>query len=412
MAESTLVGRQPILDAEMRQYAFELLFRHQRQNHAEILDSHQATSKVLHDALNNIGLSSLIGDSTAFINVDYNFLMDPVIELIPPSRFVLEILEDVQVDEALIERIQYLKELGFVFAIDDLDLGDTMMQNFEPLLQLVSILKIDIRTLKTPEQTKEKIKQLSACNLKFLAEKVETLEEFRWCQEMGFHYFQGYFFAKPTIIEGKKLNPNKLTVLRLVALLRADEDLVKIEQEFSSNPALSINLLRYLNSAAFCFKTDISSIRQAINMLGRSPLIQWLTLFIYAESTEDFRNNPLLITALVRAETMTEIAKYCNMNKQMTDKAYLTGLLSCMECMMQVRFPDIFNQIRFETDIVEALIQHRGKLGTLLALALAVEQGEEKVDKILAKLQITTDTLSGIISRCYENINEKYSEAA
>lgn len=412
MVESTLVGRQPILDTEMRQYAFELLFRHRRQDSAEILDSHHATSKVLHDALNNIGLSSLIGNSTAFINVDYKFLMDPVIELIPPQRFVLEILEHVQVDDALIERIQYLKELGFIFAIDDLDLSEAMMQNFTPLLHLVSILKIDIQTLQSPQQAKEKIAQLSSYNFKFLAEKVETIEEFHWCQEVGFHYFQGYFFAKPTIVEGKKLSPNKLTVLRLVALLRADEELVKIEQEFSSNPALSINLLRYLNSAAFSFKSDISSIRQAIGMLGRSPLIQWLTLFIYAESAEKLQNNPLLITALVRAETMTEIAKHYKMNKQMTDKAYLTGLLSCLECMMQARFPDIFNQIRFEADIVEALIDHRGKLGTLLALALAVEQGEDKIDKMLSKLRITSDTLSDIISRCYENVNEKYSEAA
>lgn len=413
MLESTLIGRQPILDINMKQYAYELLFRNSSENGANVLDSQYATSKVLNDALHNFGLDYLIGNSVAFVNMDYQLLMDPVIESIPSKRFVLEILEDVQVDEALIERIAHLKKKGFTLAIDDLDFSEEMMENFRPVLEHTSILKIDLMALDSLEEAAKKIQQLAPYKLTFLAEKVETLEEFEACKKMGFHLFQGYFFAKPTIVEGKKLNPDKLAIMKIISLLQGDSDIKVIENEFTRTPTLTINLLKYLNSASFSFRKEISTIRQALNMVGRSALAQWLTLFVYADDSKDFSGMPLLDTALVRAETMTRLSKQLGYDRSISDKAFLVGLLSFMETIFQARFPEIFSQIRFEKCITEALINRTGELGQLLSAVIILEKAEpEQVEQLLAELNINSKKLSEIVCSSIVCLNGKQQEAA
>jgi EAL and modified HD-GYP domain-containing signal transduction protein len=156
MTQSGMIARQPILLANGHLYAYELLYRNSSQNFATVLDDNQATSSVLVNALTTFGLSKLIGDKIAFINVGKDLLMNPILEIIPKERFVLEILEDVVVDESIIERVKYLRELGYTIAIDDLNFEPQMLENFKPLLEMVQVLKFDIAQTGL-EQLKEQL---------------------------------------------------------------------------------------------------------------------------------------------------------------------------------------------------------------------------------------------------------------
>jgi EAL and modified HD-GYP domain-containing signal transduction protein len=236
MVKSGIIARQPILSRSEKVYGYELLYRNSSTNTANVFDDNQATSSVLVAALTTFGLNKLIGDKKAFINVGKDLLLDPILEIIPKERFVLEILEDVEIDEAAKERIAYLHALGYTIAIDDLNTQDELIKNFEPILSMVHILKFDI-TQMTIESLKEKMAFFKHYKVQFLAEKVETQEEYHAYKALGFDYFQGYFFSKPDILKKEKLDPSRALILRITTLLNDENVSIKrIEAEFS-NPS-------------------------------------------------------------------------------------------------------------------------------------------------------------------------------
>ncbi|MDD3465967.1 MAG: EAL domain-containing protein, partial [Campylobacterales bacterium] len=222
---SALVGRQPILGSNGDIFAYELLFRSGAANSASVTDNASATANVLLNTLNSIGLDKLIGDKFAFINVDENFLASKVLDGLPKDKFVIEILETVKVDQNIIDRVSSLKNAGFTFAIDDIDLHPEQIKNFEPLFEFASVLKIDLLAAGGADKIKQKIDYFRGKNFKFLAEKVENASEYEKCKAMGFELFQGYFFEKPTIIEGKKIDSSEVSVIKILKKVQSGSDL-------------------------------------------------------------------------------------------------------------------------------------------------------------------------------------------
>ncbi len=268
MSDTVYLATQVILDRNENIHAYELLFRSPASTkYAQVFDNVQATSRVLVNTLNTIGLDNLLGNKIGFINLNEEMLHDDVINLLPRNKFMLEILEFTEVDQKLVARIQELTELGYQFAIDDLILDDNMLAHFEPLFPFVNLMKIEVIDMDeaTLCQIVEKFKPMG---VKLLAEKVETREMFNYCHSLGFDFFQGYYFSKPVIIEKKALEPGKLTLIKVISQISSGGSPEDIENTFRESPALITSLLRYINSAAMSFRSEVGSIKHAITLIG------------------------------------------------------------------------------------------------------------------------------------------------
>lgn len=211
-ADQLFLGRQPILDRNQQLFAYELLFRNGSRNFADVTDSVAATSTVVANAFSELGIVDALGSYRGFINVDLEFLFNDVIELLPPQSVVLEILETVPPTEGVIDRCRLLKQAGFTLALDDVI---QIEPQYAELIALVDIVKVDIQPLSRIELM-QLVMKLKPIGKQLLAEKVDSREQMEQCLKLGFSLFQGYYFAKPVILTGKKLEHSRLSLIKLL----------------------------------------------------------------------------------------------------------------------------------------------------------------------------------------------------
>ncbi len=412
MSKSIYFARQPILDVNSKTYAYELLYRSPtNKDNASFVDNHSATAQVLVNTLNFTHLEDIVGEAFAFINIDEQMLMDEVISSIPKEKFVLELLEDITITEVVIDRIRSLKEQGYRFALDDADCTKEYFINFQQIFQYIDILKLDIQLLEA-EQVKKFLPLFKKFNLILLAEKVETQEEFDTYKKLGCELFQGFFFAKPDIIENRELDPKQLQIIKLIRMLQDSAPINDICQAFEQNAALTIQLLRFINSASFSFKTSIKSIRQAVMLLGPSQLKSWLLLTSYATSKSPKGiENPLLHLAQTRSNMMQVLCKVVckEQSKANLERAAFIGLLSLIEALLNVPMEDILNELNVDDEIIHILMEKEGTMGEIFKLVCAVEQFEtQTIEAILNSLSLTRAQLAEAIQTSYE-ITENFS---
>ena len=372
--EEVFIGRQPILDRDGRLFAYELLFRSgTKLNAAQVDDNLAASANVISRAFADLGVEQALGPYKGFVNCDESLLLSDMLELLPPAKMVLEILETVEVSPTLVERCRELKARGFTLALDDfVNLED----KWQPLLDLVEIVKVDIMPLDQAGLLRTSI-ALKRWPLQLLAEKVDSREQAEYCRELGFHLFQGYYFAKPAIIAGKKLSHSQLALIRLLGMILGDADTAELEDVFKQAPGLAINLVRLTNSVATGVRTKVTSLRHAIAVLGRRQLQRWLQLLLYTNPAGGDVASPLLQLAASRGRLMELLAgKLHPGRKEAEDHAFMAGIMSLMPTLMGVPFEQILRSISVGQDIAEALTAHRGELGILLALAEALEVGD------------------------------------
>ncbi|MBI5462001.1 MAG: HDOD domain-containing protein [Gammaproteobacteria bacterium] len=362
------IGRQPIFDRDLNVFAYELLFRGGTQNHAGEFDGDQATSQVIVNAFIEIGLDQIVGTHRAFINLTRSFVTTQTPLPFPKDRVVLEVLEDIHPDAEVIAGVRNLAAQGYTMALDDF----VFNEDLSPLVELAQIVKIDLMALPR-EQLGEHVRLLRGYNVKLVAEKIETQEEFEYCKELGFDYFQGYFLSRPNIVQGQQLPPNRLAVLHLLSKLQDPEsDTGEIEKLVSHDIALSYKLLRYINSAFFALPKKIDSIRQAVVYLGTQAIKTWVSLLVVA----GLGNKPaeLVIQAMQRAKMCELLAQTA---KRPHIEAYFTvGLFSLLEALMDTPLEKILEALPFTEDIRNALLKQEGPYGEALACVIAYEKGD------------------------------------
>lgn len=392
MSDRIFVGRQPILDSNGNIYAYEILFRNAEKNIAEIDDNLSATSSVLLHLLQNFGIETLLGAKKGFINIDESVIDEDIIALLPADKTVLEILETTKVTDDLVDKIKDYGKQNYSFALDDFIFTASHAETFRPLFGDVSFIKVDIRSVSKMQIIKN-MDSLKAMNVRLLAEKVETRDEFEFCKKLGFEYFQGYYFAKPLVVSAKKgIDPSMAGVISLINILRDDNSTMEfIAREMKNYPAINLNLLKFINSSAFFLKSDITSIKHAAALLGRNNLSKWLTLLLYAsKGNMDPCENPLMQTAHERASTMEKIAeKSC---RDLKEKAFLTGLLSLLDVILEAPFEAFIDQFNVSADIKEAVMGAENRLGKLLKLAVMLERNE--IDEAMTLLREFNLTLA------------------
>jgi len=271
------IGRQPILNRREEVVAYELLFRSAGSQVALVEDASQATASVIVNTLAGFGLENILGDHKGFLNLELDLLMNDSLNILPKGQIVLELLETLTVTPELIKRCHFLKENGFTLALDD----HAYDPAYHELYQIAEIVKVDL--IQSPaEGLEQMVKQFSRYPLQLLAEKVETQDQYSHCLDLGFDLFQGYYFAKPSILEQKRLADSGSSLLNLMLLLDEEAELVEIEKVFCGNAGLTNNLLMLVNSIGSCTLDKIETVRNAISILGRQQVKRWVRLALCA----------------------------------------------------------------------------------------------------------------------------------
>ncbi|HEV8502794.1 MAG TPA: EAL domain-containing protein [Casimicrobiaceae bacterium] len=374
LLEDIYIARQPIVDRGGSLSGFELLFRSTERNVAELNDNVLATSSVIATAFADIGLAQVIGPVDGFLNVDSEFLFSELVEALPADRIVIELLEQVAVDDAVIERCQLLRKRGYRIALDNF-VGN--LHDIDPLLRAVDIVKVDVAELDAlllPEM----IDVLRPYAVKLLALKVETAEQFEQCKSLGFDYFQGFHFACPELISAKRAKPAKIALLKLLSLAMGDAEVREIEDAFRLHPTLAVNLLRLVNSAALRRQQTVTSLRHALVLLGRKQLRVWLQLLLYtADRGNTNFGNPLLQLAAVRGKLMELLAaRRPGPESTMVELAFITGILSLMSVVLEMSTSDILDELNLPPLVGNALLERQGALGDMLALVEGIERDD------------------------------------
>lgn len=362
------IGRQPILDRHQATIGYELLFRPGPQNRADIDSPMRATADVVCSAFAELGLSSALASQQTFINVGEDFLCDDAVELLPPQHVVLELESVHTFGAALLRRCRELGARGYVFS---LHWAGEAGEGLAPLLDMLSYAKIDANPA-MPATYKALSAGLRGSRVRMIAGRVETAEDWQYCARLGFELFQGYYFAKPVVIEGRKLDPSAQGLVRIINLLGVEEaDLSGIEAAFKGEPALLANLLRLTNSVGVggALSSRITSVRNAIAVVGQRQLLRWLQLLLFSRPGTPLGRNPLLQLAALRGRMMELIAeKIYPTRRDLQDLAFITGLMSLMPAALGLPMTDILAHIAVASDARRALSRREGELGQLLEL--------------------------------------------
>ena len=408
MSHAGFIARQPIVTSHDQIFGYELLFRTATQDGTltmEIDDDKLATAKVAVNALNNIGTHTLVGDKFAFLNVDKELLLDEIVLGIPKERFVLELPEDVEIDESLVERVKELKSSGYSLALDNATCDNEFLEKFKILLPLVSYIKLDTSKIAL-DVAKEYMENFKKFNITFLASKVESMETFEYFDQLGCEYFQGYFFAKPVIVEGKVLDPAFKSIFKLINLLGKDADIDEISLEFERSPKITLQLLKFMNSGQLPLKQKIRSIAHAIALLGKDPLKYWLLLMAFAHNNDgeegDF-DSPLLVLAQTRSKLMSEIMKHLKKEKSASHEAAMVGTLSLIDVITKTSMETILAEVEVAQEIKDALLDCKGDLGAILELSICMEEFDfGQANILIDKLGLTHEIFQEVLANAYK----------
>lgn len=378
------LARQPILNRDQDLFAYELLFRSAAFGPANIIDDLSATASVM-SHVSELGLENVVGASLGFLNIDAVVLMSDFVSFLPGDKVVLEILETVKVTPEILVRIKELIKEGYTFALDDV-ISDS--HDIQQLLPLVQIIKIDIMGMPQSDLIRLS-KQFKADNKKLLAEKVETLEEFELCLALGFDYFQGYYFAKPVILSGKKLSPSQMAIMQLMNQIIADVDSKNIENTIKHDASLGLNLLRLVNSPGIGATQRIESLSQALMVLGRVQLQRWLQILLYANPGKAGNMmSPLLMLATTRGKLLESMSqKLMPGNRNIADRSFTVGIMSLMDTLFGIPMEKILEQITVADDVREALLYRTGAYGEMLELVENVEKVEVSPELLMETLE-------------------------
>lgn len=364
------IGRQPIFDRLQNVFGYELLYRSGTGNFYDALDPDCATSDVITNSILMIGLDTLTRGRRAFVNFTRNLLLNEYASLLPHDQIVVEITEDIEIDDELVKTCRDLKAQGYMLALDDFN----YQEKFEPLLGFVDIIKVDF--FKTPPGKRRLIlDRLKKSKVRFLAEKVESFDEFREAVKMGYTYFQGYFFAKPVVVSGKDIPPLYSTFTQLLQEMnRPDVDIGRLEKILKEDVSLTYKLLRMVNSAAFGLRREITSIRQALMLVGCQDLRKWASL-VFLRTVGQDKPDELMVTAITRAHFCETIAPMANMGS-FTSDLFLTGLFSLIDVLLEQPMAEVLAKLPVSKEIKGAILNGEPPLGPVLNLIKSYEQAD------------------------------------
>lgn len=379
------LARQPIFDRLRAVIGYELLYRDSRDSPgANVIDGNQATARVLLNTFVEIGLDIVTNRKLAFVNLTRDFVTGDLDIPVKSPRLVLEILENIKADSETLNGVRSLKSQGFKIALDDFIPGEDNLE----FVQHARIVKLNINGV-DQSTIKSQVAMLRDHSVRLLAEKVETMDQYHFCHDLGFDYFQGYFFSRPSMMRAREIPPNQLAVLELIGRLQSgDCSMDEIEVIVRRDLGMSYKLLRVINSSFYNLGRKIESVKHALIMLGTRTLKSWMTVFSMAM----LNNKPMeLVHLALQRARMCELlsARYdCR-----GDAAFTVGLFSLLDVMMDRPLEELLDRMPFTPQVLKALLEREGPLGEVLNIAENYEQAHWNR---LRGLRYSADELRGI----------------
>ena len=389
MSNEAFIARQPIVDGKHQLMAYELLFRHSAEAKSAQIDSDMdAGLAVISNTLCNMGTDWLLKGKLAFVNMELSMLMSNFSSLLPHDKVVIEILETVVPSPEVLDRLAALKTEGYRFALDDFH----PRAGSEKLLPFASFVKLDVLAW-SPADLANVVRVLRKFPVKLVAEKVETREQFRHCTELGFEYFQGYYFAHPENLVSKVINPSHATVLQLLDKVRQGAEVKELEGLFKKDVALTFKLLRYINSAGFGLSCEVQSIRHAVSILGMQPLYRWLTLLLVTAGGSP--TAPTLSRTAITRGRLCELLGKNVLNRNEQDNLFIVGVFSLLPAFLEMPMEQVLERVVISDKIADALLDHSGIYGPFLALVEAMESGDQKqLEQLALSLMLSPNQVS------------------
>jgi len=372
-ANEFFLGRQPIIGRDKELVAYELLFRAGPARAPLVFDDVAATAAVIQHTLFDLGIEEALGEKRGYVNVSDRLLMSEVVEALPSESLALEILETVELTDDVAARCAHLKRAGFMLALDDVvGLGEAQRL----VLPFVHVVKVDLLAM-DERDLPALVAGLRQYHVKLLAEKVETLAQYRTCHELGFDLYQGYFFAEPVILTGRTVKPSTMALVRLTCLLAADAETEALEDVLKGAPDVALRLLRMANSVVFNpSQNKISNMRHAIVVLGRAEMSRLAQIMIFSEQSRlGVASDPLVQLAASRGRMMEGMTKMLGWGR-MKDHAFMVGMLSLADVLFGVPIAEVARIFNLDDALREALCDHAGPLGKLLHLVKMSEREE------------------------------------
>ena len=386
------LARQPIFDRNKNVIAYELLFRSSHENAYNNVDGNDATMQVIANSFYEFDFKSVSDDKKVFINFTEKLINEEIATILPCDEVVIEILETIEPTDEILKACKKLKNRGFILALDDF----VFDKKYTELIKLINIIKVDFIISKGNER--KKIFDVLKINkkIKFLAEKVETIEEYNEAMDLGYSYFQGYYFSKPVIMSTESIPSNKYTALEIFKLInKKGFKFSELEALILKDVGLSYKLTKILKSSRYCIRAEINSIKYAIAFLGEKEIVKWLNIVLLNELKES-NTNELIKISLQRARFCELICNSSNY-KEKAFLAYMTGLFSLMDAILNCPMEVIIKNLYISDEVKNGLIEEENIINSTLKLAISYSRGEwENAERYAKKLNVDMNTIPEI----------------
>ena len=400
MSDRLKMARQPIVDLNNNIIGNEFFYRNDA-GKGEFTDPRSATSSVLVNILNQVGLDKSIGEAKAFINISGDILLTDILYNLPKDPFVFELSADVQMGNKELANLEQLHLKGYTFALDNVRFDEDYIHNFTPALPYISYVKIDAS--QTDFESLEENLSLFR-NQILIAQKIEFQEIFDAYKEMGFKYFQGYFIAGIHTIEQNRIDPKHLGVIRIFNMLESDYLMDDICAEFERHNELTLQLLQFVKSIPKFNWSESHSVKEIINRVGKEKLMQWLMMIIYSRSSKNVNDAKSHYSILIqnRIDMMMGILAKLKVhdNRKLQEQTRLVAMLSLLENIFEVDLETTLKAFYLEFAVEEALLNRAGIIGNLLSIALAIEEGNfATMQELLGQLELKVEDIEDILNK-------------
>lgn len=369
--EPIFVARQPIFTTEREIWGYELLFRHSgTASTAQVADQDIATAQVIADGY-ALAQSQISSDKRMLINFPRNLILSGTAFTLPPKQCIPEILEHVEPTQDILDAVSHLKSAGYTIALDDY----VGQPGYEQLMPLTDIIKVEVLGM-APLKLKNLVTKLKQFNVTLLAEKVEDHAMFELCAMLGFSLFQGYYFSKPEIVPGKKVSSAQLVKAELLGLINKDFESQQLSEVISRDVSLTFRLLKYLNSTSFGLRQQVSSVTQAITLLGQIPIRRWLTVVLVADMNPSPAAQEITFLSVLRGRFLEILSDTASTPfRAHKDSMFLIGLLSRLDVLMSMPMEMLMKQIPLAPDIRDAFLGKMNVVREWLNCLEALEEG-------------------------------------
>jgi len=392
------LGRQPILDREYKTIAYGLVF-HDWDPSADESVATEKSARLLVNGLMDIGLGEISNNLPVYVPVTRELLVRGAISEFPPDLLGVSIPAEIEVDDEILAVCASLRQQGYAVLLK----GAVDSRAYDELLNVATAVKLDVDIpdlVDTVKRIRPHVKGL-------LAGRVESHADFEHATALGFSGFQGYFFSRPQIIEGKSLPASSLAVMQALQKVMGAEAISDVEEVMMRDVTLSYRLLRHINSAAFGLRSKVESVRQALGLLGLSNIRQWLSLLLLADAGKGLPVEVVRL-ALQRAKMLEGIAELHKPERK--SDYFLLGLFSLLDTILGVSMQDALAKLCLPEAIHQGLLDADSSYGRLLQLVKDVEQGDwGNVDELARRTGIKCGDLMGVQTRALHWVNENAS---